>query len=187
MASVILASGSQRRIELLKRERLDFTVRIPEVDETFHHEGAPCEVAMYLALKKALSVEQGCEKNQIVLAADTLVVLDNRIYGKPGGKEDCCNMLKSLSGRTHLVITGVTLLKAETHTRTAFYEQTEVTFATLPEEWLLSYIETEEPWDKAGGYAIQGSFSKYIESINGDYDNVMGLPAARVVREIKNL
>ena len=186
MAVIVLASGSLRRIELLKREGVEFLTHPACVDESLDKKGSPEELAMYLAFKKASFIEKNYSKGEIILGADTFVVFNNEIYSKPIDKDDCKNMLMAFSGKTHLVITGVAFLKAGTKERKVFYETTEVTFKDIPLDELLSYIETEEPWDKAGGYAIQGTFSKYIDHINGDYDNVMGLPVKRVLKELEN-
>ena len=185
MAAIVLASSSQRRIQLLKRENLTFITHPAHVDESLSHKGMPYELAMYLAFKKASSIEKEYRGGEIIIGADTLVVYENRIYGKPVHKEDCFAMLSALSEKTHSVITGVAFLKAGTMDRKAFYEKTEVTFKKIPEDELFNYIETEEPWDKAGGYAIQGTFSKYVENLKGDYDNVMGLPVKRILEELK--
>ena len=185
MAVIILASGSLRRIELLKREGIAFLTHPTDVDETLNHQGKAEELAMYLALKKAFSIEKEYSKGEIILGADTFVVFENKVYGKPVSKDDCFNMVSALSGKTHSVITGVALVEAGTKNRKVFFEETEVTFKEIPKIELLSYIETEEPWDKAGGYAIQGTASKYIKTLKGDYDNVMGLPVIRVLQELK--
>ena len=146
---------------------------------------------MYLALKKALSVEAGLNPPRepdapVILAADT-VVYHQKIIGKPKNKEEAFAVLSALSGNRHSVITGVALLKAGEPVRRLFYQVSEVFFKPYSEEELTAYVNTPEPYDKAGGYAIQGTFQKYVDHIEGDVDNVIGLPWGLVEQELKTL
>ena len=184
---IYLASASPRRKEILQQAGLEFNVITPECDENIN-EDRPWELVMKLSLKKAQagysmlsSFDSGLKT--LVIGADTIVCLDGRILGKPEDDRNAFEMLKSLSGRTHEVYTGVTVLtenSAET-----FYEMTEVSFYDVPDEDILDYIKTGEPADKAGAYGIQGKGCFLVKGIRGDYFNVMGLPAAHLLRVLK--
>ncbi len=178
----ILASGSPRRVEMFHREGYQPIIRIPRVSEELPPLAQPRESALFLALKKALSVEKECALGQVIFAADTLVVKDD-IFGKPISKEDGFRMLSRLRGTTHQVMTGVAILVAQSPYRMVFVETTEVTFSQFTDEELVAYLDTTEPYDKAGGYAIQGTFEKYILKVVGDRDNVMGFPWKRAQEE----
>jgi septum formation protein len=185
---IVLASASPRRQELLRNAGIPFTVcpaNIPEIP--LPGEG-PRACAERLARQKAQAVMQ---PGKIVLGADTIVVVDREILGKPRDKVDAMRMLRLLSGRTHQVITGVCLAlrtenqKLETGFEDVRSETTLVTMTTLSDEDIHSYIESGEPMDKAGAYAIQGMASRWIPRIDGDYFNVVGLPVALVQRMLK--
>ncbi len=178
----ILASGSPRRVEMFHREGYQPIIRIPRVSEELPPLAQPRESALFLALKKALSVEKECALGQVIIAADTLVVKDE-IFGKPNSKEDGFRILSQLRGTTHQVMTGVAILVAHSPYRKVFVETTEVTFSPFTDEELVAYLDTDEPYDKAGGYAIQGNFQKYIQEVVGDRDNVMGFPWKRARQE----
>ena len=172
---IILASQSPRRKELLALLGYPFRVQTAPVEETM--EDIPIEEAVArLSCRKAAGV---CpEDGQIVIGADTVVVLDGQVLGKPKDACDARQMLRSLSGRTHQVMTGVCLRRAEqvlTHT-----EVTQVTFRPLTEKEIEAYVATGEPMDKAGAYGIQGGAARFVEGIVGDYYNVMGLPVCRL-------
>lgn len=156
---------------------------VPDVEETLPSGITPQEGVMFLALKKALSVEKLCQDGDVILAADTIVLLDD-IIGKPVSEEEAYRILSKLNGKTHQVITGVAMLKAQQHKRLVFYETTHVTFKNYSEKDIRDYIRTNEPYDKAGGYAIQGAFGKYVDHIQGDRDNVIGLPWQRLMNEL---
>lgn len=158
----------------------------PNIEENIPNGVTPQEGAMFLALKKALSIEGGCKAGSIILAADTIVVLDE-IIGKPKSEEDAYRILSILKGKTHRVITGVALLKANCSERITFCETTYVTFRDYTDKEIQSYVQTKEPYDKAGGYAIQGAFGKHVKEISGDRDNVIGLPITRVIKELKKI
>ncbi len=186
MASLVLASSSQRRIDILKEHNYNPRIIIPDVEETLPSGITPHEGVMFLALKKALSVEDLCHDEDIILAADTIVLLDE-IIGKPVSEEDAHRILSTLNGKTHQVLTGVAIVKAHKKKRAVFCETTQVTFKQYSEKDIRDYIQTSEPYDKAGGYAIQGAFGKYVDHIQGDKDNVIGLPWTRLVNELNKI
>ena len=172
---LILASQSPRRKELLTLLGYSFRVMVAPMDETM--EDLPVtEAVARLSCRKAAAVEAGEE--QIVIGADTVVVLDGQVLGKPRDAADAVRMLRSLSGRTHEVMTGVCLRKGDTVT--THTEVTEVTFRPLTEKEIEEYVATKEPMDKAGSYGIQGGAARFVEGIRGDYYNVMGLPVCRL-------
>lgn len=181
-SKIILASGSPRRVEMMQKHGIFPEIIKPEVDETLPKDISVCQSVMYLALKKALYVEKKCQ-NGIILAADTLVY-KNEILGKPKDYEDAVRILKLLRNEKHLVLTGVAIVEANTTNRRVFYESTEVIFKNYSDQDIIDYIESGEAWDKAGAYAIQGSFSKYIDAFIGDYDNVVGFPWKRILKEL---
>ncbi len=179
---IILASASLRRCELLKLITEDFDVISADVDETLENGISPEEAVIYLSRKKAAAVsEKNC--GRIVIGADTVVVCGEKILGKPQDDDDAFSMLAMLSGRTHRVLTGVTLTDGK---RTeSFYAESEVTFWSLSEEEIRSYIKSGEVCDKAGAYAIQGRGALLVEKITGDYFNIVGLPVSALNRKIK--
>lgn len=154
----------------------------PEVDEILPQGISVSQSVMYLALKKALHVEQKCQKG-IILAADTLVYKDE-VIGKPKDFDDAVRILKLLRNQTHYVLTGVAIVEAGMPNRRVFYESTQVIFKDYTDQDIMDYIESGEAWDKAGAYAIQGGFSKYIDEFIGDYDNVIGFPWKRIQKEL---
>lgn len=180
---LILASASPRRKELLEQIGMSFCV-IPAKGEEVITKKKPQEVVMELSEQKAAEVADGIEEPCIVIGADTVVAADGKILGKPKNEEDALAMLWDLQGRKHEVYTGVTLYDTENGTKNTFYEKTDVYMYPATKEELISYIKTGEPMDKAGAYGIQGMGAKLVEKINGDYNNVVGLPVARLFREI---
>jgi septum formation protein len=177
MAQLILASGSPRRRELLSALGLRFQVVPSSVDETLAPELSVSVALEELAVRKAAEVQaRGAEW---VLAADTSVVLGGTVFGKPGSRGEACEMLRALSGRTHSVVTGVALLGVDS-ART-FSVETAVTFRQLTARQISWYAALDEPYDKAGAYAIQGRGAFLVESIRGSYTNVVGLPMAETV------
>lgn len=182
MKPFILASQSPRRKQLLEQAGLSFTIIPSEVEEKVLDTDTPEEVVASLALQKAQDVFSR-HSNQLVLAADTIVAIDDTILGKPVNRQDAEKMLQQLSGRDHHVFTGVTLL-CESKELT-FVEKTHVHFYPLTNEEITSYINSGEPFDKAGGYGIQGLGSILVEKIHGDYFTIVGLPIAKVVRALK--
>ena len=177
---LVLASKSPRRSEILKTAGFEFTVRVQETDEALPDNICPEDAVVYLAATKAKAVERN--NDELVLGADTIVVLDNVILGKPKDREDAFNMIKSLSGRVHSVYTGVCGICDEYSITLS--ERTDVEFLPLTDEEIIEYISTFEPYDKAGAYGIQGLASKFIKRINGDYFNVVGLPISSVYEKI---
>ena len=184
---LILASSSPRRAEILANAGLPFSVLSSAVDESPYPGEAPAALVQRLANAKADLVTARAVGPAIVLAADTVVVIDDEILGKPSSSEDARRMLQQLSGRTHSVLTGVALVRLPDGERRQFTESTLVHFRPITEEELSSYLATPEPYDKAGAYAIQGQAGRYIPRIEGCYFNVVGLPLSRVLTELKTL
>ena len=185
MKHLILASGSPRRRELMSQVGLDFTVVTSDADENIK-EMEPEDYVRELSSVKAQSVlEQYADKEDsvIVIGADTIVYHKGEILTKPKDEEDAFRILKSLEGQIHQVYTGVTICSA--HNNVSFYEKTDVWVYDMTDEEIRDYISTGEPMDKAGAYRIQGKFAAYIKGIEGDYNNVVGLPVARLVHELK--
>ena len=184
---LILASSSPRRAEILANAGLPFSVLSSAVDESPYPGETPAALVQRLANAKADLATARAVGPAIILAADTVVVLDDKILGKPSSIEDARHMLQQLSGRTHSVLTGVALVRLPDGERRQFIESTLVHFRSITEEELSSYLATEEPYDKAGAYAIQGQAGRYIPRIEGCYFNVVGLPLSRVLNELKTL
>lgn len=201
MGQIILASASPRRKELLEQIGVAFTI-CPAKGEEIITKTAPHEVVQELAGEKAREVagmiksyetahrELMTPQDIMVIGADTIVAYENQILGKPKDEKDAFRMLSMLSGNTHAVYTGVSIVflgalgKAGEIT---FYEKTDVVMRKMSEQEILRYIATGEPMDKAGAYGIQGKCAVYVEKINGDYHNVVGLPVARIYEELKKL
>jgi nucleoside triphosphate pyrophosphatase len=184
---LILASTSPRRAEILHDAGYSFLVVSSAVDETPIPGESPTDHVQRLAAAKAELVAARTTSPAIVLAADTVVTLEGRIFGKPRSTDEARHMLENLSGRTHAVLTGVTLIRLPDAERRSFVESTLVHFAQLPDEEISRYLATEEPHDKAGAYAIQGRAGRYIPRIEGDYFNVVGLPLAHVAQALADL
>lgn len=190
---IILASASPRRRELLTQMGLEFEVRPSQGEEVITKE-VPSEAVMELAEQKASEIaglveESGSKGEILVIGADTVVVKDHQILGKPKDREDAVRMLHGLAGDVHQVYTGVCLIYfvgGQRRTKT-FYEATDVHFYPMTEEEIMDYVNTGDPMDKAGAYGIQGICGKYIRGIEGDYNNVVGLPIARLYQEMKTL
>ncbi|MED4225064.1 Maf family protein [Neobacillus cucumis] len=182
MQNLILASSSPRRKELLENLRLSFSISSSEVDESFDPKLTPEEVVMELAERKAQVVFQK-NPDAFVIGSDTVVVADNQILGKPADEAEAISMLKRLSGRQHEVFTGVAILSATGIMK--FFERTEVWFWELTDEDINAYVQSGEPFDKAGAYGIQKLGSMLVRKINGDYFAVVGLPVSRTIRELK--
>lgn len=184
---LILASSSPRRAEILANAGLPFSVLSSAVDESPYPRESPVALVQRLANAKADLVSARAVGPAIILAADTVVVLDDKILGKPNSLEDARHMLEQLSGRTHSVFTGVALVRLPDGERRQFIESTLVHFRPITDEELSSYLAAEEPYDKAGAYAIQGRAGRYIPRIEGCYFNVVGLPLSRVLTELQTL
>jgi septum formation protein len=184
---LILASASVRRAEILHDAGFSFAVLSSVVDETPMDHESPAELVQRLADAKAELVSARAVGPAIIIAADTEVVLDGHILGKPRTSEDARQMLAKLSGRTHSVLTGVTLVRLPDIERRSFVETTHVHFASIPEEEIRRYLATGEPFDKAGSYAIQGRAGRYVPRIEGCYFNIVGLPLSRVCAALAEL
>lgn len=179
-----LASQSPRRKELLSLAGLLFEVLVSGCDETVPNGLSAEQTVQHLANQKADAVRKLCKAEDVVLAADTVVVIDGNILGKPKDKDDAFKMLRSLSGRTHTVMTGVCI--ADGQHRKEFVSKTQVTFYELTDSEIHDYIATGDPMDKAGSYGIQSKGVVLVEKIDGDYSNVVGLPLAQCVRELRS-
>lgn len=180
---LILASGSPRRKELLSLFRIPFTVVPADVDETMDPANAPCEEVARLSAKKARAVKR--EPDDVVIAADTIVVCEGKVLGKPKSEENAYAMLSLLSGRDHQVMTGCTVLRGEKCE--TFTEVTDLHFRTLSEREIRAYIASGEPMDKAGAYGIQGGAALFCRRMEGDYYNVMGLPVCRLWQTLQSI
>ncbi len=186
MITLILASASPRRKDLLEQIKVPFTIIPSEVDENISQENEKAaEVAMELAYQKASDVVARVDEG-IVLGADTIVVIDGEILGKPKNGQDAIRMLNKLSNREHEVITGVALINAKTKYKRIEHEVTKVKFIKLTSEMINSYVQSGEPEGKAGAYAIQGMGIMFVEKINGCYTNVVGLPLVRMNKMLEH-
>ena len=179
---IILASNSPRRRELLAHITRDFTVKGTDVDESLPAGIAPAAAVEQLSLRKALHLNNGA---QIVIGADTVVAVDGIILGKPADEAEARQMLARLSGRWHSVFTGVYITDGEREF--LFHTETRVTFYPLTDAEVAAYVQSGEPMDKAGAYGIQGRGALFVEKIDGDYLNVVGLPLAKSARILKEV
>ncbi len=182
---IILASNSPRRKELLAGLDIDFEVRVvKDIDESYPEELPTRDIAEYISKKKAAAYQKMIADDELVITADTIVVLDHEVMGKPKDKEDASRMLHELSGKTHQVITGVTL--TTTQRQMSFSVETDVTFKRLSDDEVNYYVDHYKPYDKAGAYGIQ-EWIGYIgvTALRGSYFNVMGLPVQRIYEALK--
>lgn len=184
---LILASASVRRAEILRNARIAFSVLSSAVDETPVPGETPQAMVQRLAAAKAELVAARAIGPAIVVAADTTVVLEGAILGKPRTSDDARQMLEKLSGRTHSVVTGVALVRLPDVERREFIETTHVHFNIISREEIVRYLASGEPFDKAGSYAIQGLAGRFIPRVEGCYFNVVGLPLARLCKELAEL
>lgn len=183
---LILASNSPRRRDLLHDAGFEFEVRPSHVTEPEPTPGeSPPEYARRAARLKALDVASSSQRGSLILGADTVVVINGQILGKPSGPHEATRMLRLLSCQTHQVITGFCLVQAPDEVELVSHETTFVTFRELDDGEIRSYVESREPFDKAGGYAIQGLASKFVTRISGCYFNVVGLPVPLVYDALK--
>jgi septum formation protein len=186
MQKIILASQSPRRKQLLEWAEIPFEAISSDSDETYPPGLSPEEIAIHIAQNKASVVQEKLGTDDIILAADTIVVLGEAIIGKPVHREEAVSMLLALQGEKHKVITGVVIRKGDKEI--TFADVTEVEFHSLSEKEIEFYVDKYKPYDKAGSYAIQEWIGVVgIKSINGDFYNVMGLPVSRVVRVLQEL
>ena len=181
--SLILASASPRRKELLGLFRKPFEIRVADIDETMDPHKAPFDEVARVSRLKAMAVSR--EEGDTVIAADTIVVCEGRVLGKPKDQQEACEMLRLLSGRDHQVMTGVTVVRD--NEAVTFTEVTDLHFRDLSEKEIRAYVATGEPMDKAGSYGIQGGAALFCTRMVGDYYNVMGLPVCRLGMVLRDM
>lgn len=184
---LVLASGSPRRTELLYQIGLEHQVKVSNIEEHIT-EKEPCNIVMELAKQKARAVAKG-ESNGVIIGADTIVTIHNKILGKPKSEQEAFLMLQQLNGTTHSVFTGVHIVIKDgiILKEKSFFVESQVKMFSMTEEEIWDYIDTKEPMDKAGGYGIQGKAGIYIQEIHGDYYNIVGLPIGKLWEELKIL
>ncbi len=180
---LILASQSPRRQELLRLFGLPFRVEVADIDETMDPKKSPFDEVARVSRCKALAIRR--DSDDMVVAADTIVVCQGRVLGKPHSEQEAVEMLQLLSGRDHQVMTGVTVLRGQREQ--VFTEVTDLHFRNLSQQEILRYVRSGEPMDKAGAYGIQGGAALFCEKMSGDYYNVMGLPVCRLGQVLKEL
>ncbi len=189
-SKIILASGSPRRKELLLQIGIVPEIIVSHVEEKITSD-VPAEVVMSLAEQKAVDVAKEMPEGTVILGSDTVVAADGKILGKPKSHEEAYEMIRRLAGRSHQVYTGVCIVKkgpeGEADTVVSFYDETDVNVSPMTEKEIREYADSEEPMDKAGSYAVQGFFARYIDGLKGSYANVMGLPVHLVYQELKKL
>ena len=181
---IVLASASPRRKAILSQVDLNFIIKPSNIDEDFSIKLLPEAFCEYWAREKAKNIAES-HSDKLVIGADTIVVLDDKILGKPKSQKESFAMLESLSGKTHKVLTGVSLINLELGIDFTFIESTDVSFYTLKNNDISNYINIYKPYDKAGSYGIQDGFSAYVKKINGCFYNVMGFPISRFYRLYK--
>ena len=180
---LILASQSPRRKALMELFHIPFTIRVADIDETMDPAISPFDEVARVSRLKAEAVPH--DSADVVVAADTIVVCNDQVLGKPKDRADAFRMLQLLSGNSHQVMTGMTVLRGDT--AVVCTEQTDIHFRKLSEKEILSYIDSGEPMDKAGGYGIQGGAALFADWIRGDYYNVMGLPVCRLAQILREI
>ena len=189
-SKIILASGSPRRKELLLQIGIVPEIIVSHVEEKITSD-VPAEVVMSLAEQKAVDVAKEMPEGTVILGSDTVVAADGKILGKPKSHEEAYEMIRRLAGRSQQVYPGVCLVKkgpeGEADTVVSFYDETDVNVSPMTEKEIREYADSEEPMDKAGSYAVQGFFARYIDGLKGSYANVMGLPVHLVYQELKKL
>ena len=178
--SIVLASASPRRREILEQIGLRFTVAVSGAEETISPEMSPAMAVQSLSLLKAADVAKSQSAEALVIGADTVVVFENEILTKPKDWDEAKAMLRKLSGKAHSVLTGLTVFRRKDGKSVSVTEETRVYFKELSDREIESYVHTKEPMDKAGSYGIQGLGGLFVEKIDGDYYNVVGLPLARL-------
>ncbi|MBS4535874.1 septum formation protein Maf [Clostridium sp. D2Q-14] len=180
MEKIILASSSSRRRNMLKKYNMFFDTIVSDIAENINENKFPEATVMSLAFQKAIDVSKKIDSNNIIIAADTIVYLNGEIIGKPKNEVEAKEILKKLSGQTHSVYTGIAIIRANTNEKIVDYYKTEVKFRKLDDEMIEKYISISEYVDKAGGYGIQDKGELFVESINGSYSNVVGLPIVKL-------
>lgn len=184
MMKVVLASASPRRRELMEMLGIrDLQIIPARGEEHVNQDQSPHEIVRQLAMNKAIEVSLRCEGHPVIVAADTIVWHNNEVYGKPENEEHAFQMLKALSGNTHSVFTGIAVLHGDDLDLQS--EESKVTFRPMSDEEILRYIATGEPMDKAGAYGAQGKGAIFVEHLDGDFFNVMGLPLCRLAQMLK--
>lgn len=177
--NIILASASPRRKEILENASVKFEVMASSIEELTLDGESPCQMVMRLAFEKGMDIASR-QKNDLIISADTIVVIDNTVLGKPENEIEPRKMITSLSGRTHQVITGISLINLDNNKKIIDYVISNVKFKNLSEEDINDYIRTKESLDKAGAYGIQGYGALLVDEIQGDYFNIVGLPISRL-------
>lgn len=188
---IILASKSSRRQDLLKMINIDYEVVVSEQEEKKNDKLSPLDNCINISLQKALEVKDKTSGNRIIISCDTIVVKNNKLYGKPRTKEEAIQMLKLLSGTSHIVYSCLTVIKIKDNEEKIYQKQGigKVYIDNMSDKEILDWIETGNPYDKAGGYAIQESFGKYVTKIEGDFYSIVGLPLNdlyKILKEINN-
>ena len=184
MKTIVLASGSPRRKEILEKTELSFTVDPSNYEEDMNQDLEPKELVKVLSLGKAKDVAKR-HKNAVIIGADLIISFKGNVLGKPQTKEKAIEMLTQLSGNTHSAISGFTIIDTETGKVVSDALETKIRFKELTQEEIKKYVDTGEPLDKAGAYAIQGKGKEFIKNIKGDYYNVMGLPLDSIITKLK--
>ena len=186
---IILASKSKRRQELLKMINLDYEIVVAEGDEITNDNLSPIENCINISLQKALEVKDKTKGDRIIISCDTIVVKNNKIYGKPKNYEEAFNMLKLLCGTSHQVLSCLTVIEIKDEKEKIYKSQGEgiVYIDNISDDEIKDWIEKANPYDKAGGYAIQESFGKYITKIEGDYYSIVGLPLNALYNILKKI
>ena len=177
--NIILASASPRRKEILENANVKFKIMSSDIVELTLEGESPCQMVMRLAFEKGIDIADK-QKSDLVISADTIVVLDNKVLGKPKDEKEARYMIESLSGKTHQVITGISLINLENNKKIIDYVISNVKFKNLSEDNINDYISTNESLDKAGAYGIQGYGALLVKEIQGDYFNIVGLPISRL-------
>ncbi|WP_130806544.1 nucleoside triphosphate pyrophosphatase [Senegalia massiliensis] len=185
MKYVVLASSSSRRKEFLEKYNIKFKIQESNIQENIYDNVSPETTAISLAFQKAINVAENIEKDSIIIAADTIIYFDNKILGKPKDKQDAKKMLLNLSGKEHYVYTGIAIVKSGTNEKKVDYSKTKVKIRNLSEDMIDNYLLEQEYEDKAGSYAIQGKSEIFVESIEGSYTNVVGLPIVKLDKLLK--
>ncbi len=183
---IILASASPRRKSLMDVLGLDFEVKVSDCEEKIDNKQSVAEAVMSLSMQKAQAVAENCGEDCIIIGADTVVACNNEILGKPKSYEDAVRMLKLLSNNTHSVYTGFTIINNCDGKIITDYEKTDVSFKKLEEKEIYDYVNSKEPMDKAGAYSIQGKASSFVSRLDGDYNNVVGLPIYKLSKYLYN-
>ena len=182
---LFLASKSPRRREILSNLDIEYELIDCEIEEKINFEEDPCTVAMSISFQKCNAASKEVTAGNLIISADTIVVISNKILGKPQNNEDAFKMLSFLKGKPHKVITGYTIIESGSEKKYTGYAITDVYFKDYSDDVINWYIDTEEPLDKAGAYGIQGKGSLLVEKISGDYFNVIGFPISKIVDDLK--